>query len=117
MVQVGQEMQRILIFAIRVYKLVLSPFLGNNCRFHPGCANYAMEAIRLGACNFLQKNPFDLAEIANAVEKALEIREMYKLRLNPQRVTDTGSQTDRLRFVVSLDAGGDRYLHEDLRFS
>lgn len=43
---------------------------------------YAMDAIRLGACNFLQKNPFDLAEIANAVEKALEIREMYKLRLN-----------------------------------
>ena len=43
---------------------------------------YAMEAIRLGACNFLQKNPFDLAEIANAVERALEIREMYKLRLN-----------------------------------
>lgn len=43
---------------------------------------YAMEAIRLGACNFLQKNPFDLAEIALAVERALEIREMYKLRHN-----------------------------------
>ena len=43
---------------------------------------YAMEAIRLGACNFLQKNPFDLAEIALAVERALEIREMYKLRIN-----------------------------------
>ncbi len=43
---------------------------------------YAMDAIRLGACNFLQKNPFDLAEIANAVDKALETREMYKLRLN-----------------------------------
>ncbi|MDA1194582.1 MAG: response regulator [Planctomycetota bacterium] len=45
---------------------------------------YAMDAIRLGACNFLQKNPFDLAEIANAVEKALETREMYKLRMNHQ---------------------------------
>ena len=40
-------MQKILIFAIRSYKLVLSPFLGRNCRFHPGCANYAMEAIRI----------------------------------------------------------------------
>jgi response regulator RpfG family c-di-GMP phosphodiesterase len=43
---------------------------------------YAMDAIHLGACNFLQKNPFDLAEIAAAVDKALETREMYKLRLN-----------------------------------
>ncbi len=41
---------------------------------------YAMEAIRLGACNFLQKNPFDLAEIHNAVERALELRQVYKLR-------------------------------------
>ncbi len=41
---------------------------------------YAMEAIRLGACNFLQKNPFDLAEIHNAVERALELRQIYKLR-------------------------------------
>jgi response regulator RpfG family c-di-GMP phosphodiesterase len=43
---------------------------------------YAMEAIRLGACNFLQKNPFDLAEIASAVDKALELRQIYKLRHN-----------------------------------
>ena len=41
---------------------------------------YAMEAIRLGACNFLQKNPFDLAEIHNAVERALELRQVYRLR-------------------------------------
>lgn len=43
---------------------------------------YAMEAIRLGACNFLQKNPFDLAEIANAVERGLELRQVYQLRNN-----------------------------------
>jgi len=43
---------------------------------------YAMAAIRLGACNFLQKNPFDLAEISNAVERALDIRQGYQLRLN-----------------------------------
>ncbi len=43
---------------------------------------YAMEAIRLGACNFLQKNPFDLAEIANAVERGLELRQVYALRHN-----------------------------------
>ncbi len=40
-------MRRILVWLIRGYKLLLSPFLGQNCRFHPGCANYAMEAIEL----------------------------------------------------------------------
>ena len=43
---------------------------------------YAMEAIRLGACNFLQKNPFDLEEISEAVNRALELRQVYRLRHN-----------------------------------
>ena len=43
---------------------------------------YAMEAIRLGACNFLQKNPFDLEEISRAVDRALELRHVYRLRHN-----------------------------------
>ena len=30
---------------IRGYKLSISPFLGQNCRFHPSCASYAIEAI------------------------------------------------------------------------
>ena len=30
---------------IRVYQLVVSPYLGNNCRFYPSCSNYAVEAI------------------------------------------------------------------------
>lgn len=35
---------------IRAYQLVLSPWLGANCRFHPTCSNYALQAIeRFGA--------------------------------------------------------------------
>ena len=30
---------------IRTYQLLLSPVLGNNCRFHPNCSTYAIEAI------------------------------------------------------------------------
>ena len=30
---------------IRAYQLLLSPVLGNNCRFYPNCSNYAVEAI------------------------------------------------------------------------
>ena len=38
-------MQRFLIALISLYKACLSPFLGNNCRFHPTCSSYAQEAI------------------------------------------------------------------------
>jgi len=30
---------------VRAYQLVLSPFAGGACRFHPTCSEYAMEAI------------------------------------------------------------------------
>ncbi len=35
-----------LVLLIRLYKIVLSPFLGRNCRFEPGCANYMIEAVQ-----------------------------------------------------------------------
>ena len=37
---------RLLIFFIRAYQVVLSPHLGNCCRFEPSCSNYAIEALR-----------------------------------------------------------------------
>jgi putative membrane protein insertion efficiency factor len=33
--------------AIRVYQVLLGPFMGGHCRFHPSCSNYAIEAYRL----------------------------------------------------------------------
>jgi hypothetical protein len=38
-------MQTILIFLIRLYQTILSPFLGNHCRFYPSCSSYAIEAL------------------------------------------------------------------------
>ena len=35
----------LLLRAIRAYQLVLSPFIGNQCRFHPTCSHYAAQAI------------------------------------------------------------------------
>lgn len=37
---------RLLLGALRVYKLALSPMLGQRCRFHPSCSDYAREAIQ-----------------------------------------------------------------------
>lgn len=58
---------------IRAYQVMLSPFLGNQCRFHPSCSNYALEAVdthgavkgswlairRLGRCHPFNPGGFD----------------------------------------------------------
>lgn len=35
-----------LILLIRVYQVVVSPWLGPKCRFTPTCSNYALDALR-----------------------------------------------------------------------
>ena len=40
-------MRYILIFVVRVYQMVISPFLpANSCRFYPTCSQYTIDAIR-----------------------------------------------------------------------
>jgi putative membrane protein insertion efficiency factor len=36
---------RVLGKLIRAYALLISPFLGNNCRYYPSCSSYTQEAI------------------------------------------------------------------------
>lgn len=38
-------MTRILLACLRAYRFVLSPLLGNQCRFAPTCSQFAIEAI------------------------------------------------------------------------
>ena len=38
-------MKRILISCIKGYRLLLSPWLGNSCRFEPTCSAHAMQAL------------------------------------------------------------------------
>ena len=40
-------MKTLLLFLLRAYQLVISPMLGQNCRFYPSCSHYAMEALRV----------------------------------------------------------------------
>lgn len=36
----------LVLFLLRSYKLLISPLLGQNCRFHPSCSVYTMEAVQ-----------------------------------------------------------------------
>ncbi|MCF6282692.1 MAG: membrane protein insertion efficiency factor YidD [Candidatus Polarisedimenticolaceae bacterium] len=38
-------MRRLFIIVVRGYQILVSPFLGQNCRFHPSCSSYAICAI------------------------------------------------------------------------
>ena len=43
-------MQTLLLALIRLYRYLISPGLGQHCRFHPSCSAYALAAIeRFGA--------------------------------------------------------------------
>ena len=39
-------MRALVVGLIRLYQWTLSPLLGSNCRFHPTCSQYAIDAVR-----------------------------------------------------------------------
>ena len=40
-------MKKILIFIIKTYQFLISPLLGNRCRFLPTCSEYFIEALKI----------------------------------------------------------------------
>ena len=38
-------MKHLFIYIIKFYKLFISPYLGNNCRYLPTCSEYFMESL------------------------------------------------------------------------
>jgi len=55
------------ILLVRGYQKILSPWLGQRCRFHPSCSNYCIEALQqhgmvrglwLGLKRILKCQPF-----------------------------------------------------------
>lgn len=60
-------MSKAFILLIRVYQYVLSPMLGQRCKYYPSCSNYAIGALRehgvvrgigLAGWRLLRCNPF-----------------------------------------------------------
>lgn len=66
-------MRKLMIGLIRAYQYLISPWLGNHCRFHPSCSHYAVECIevhgpmagswmalrRLGCCHPWHEGGYD----------------------------------------------------------
>lgn len=46
------RLQSALVAAIHLYQRVLSPVIGNSCRFHPSCSHYATAAICTHGCGW-----------------------------------------------------------------
>ncbi len=64
---IRQGVGEILISFVRLYQLLLSPIIGQNCRFTPTCSNYYIQAVRkygpvkgslLGAWRICRCNPW-----------------------------------------------------------
>lgn len=62
-----KKSKTVAIALIKGYRFLLSPWLGNQCRFYPSCSHYAEAAIEhyglvkgilLGAWRILRCNPF-----------------------------------------------------------
>lgn len=60
-------MKYIALGLIRIYQLLVSPWLGHNCRYYPSCSEYTYEAIKkygffkgswLGGKRILRCHPF-----------------------------------------------------------
>jgi putative membrane protein insertion efficiency factor len=64
---------RLLVAAVRLYQITLSPWIGQSCRFQPTCSNYMIEAVekygfwsglwrglkRIGRCHPLHAGGYD----------------------------------------------------------
>jgi len=59
--------RHVLVTLVRAYRLLLSPWLGNACRFEPTCSAYTLEALErhgaaagayLGACRIARCHPW-----------------------------------------------------------
>jgi putative membrane protein insertion efficiency factor len=40
-----KALRAVIVAPIAAYQVLISPFLGNNCRFYPSCSQYAKEAV------------------------------------------------------------------------
>ncbi len=79
MAKINELFAKFLLGAIHFYRWMISPMLGNRCRFYPSCSQYALDAIkqfgalkgsfltikRLSKCHPFHKGGVDLVPTPN----------------------------------------------------
>jgi putative membrane protein insertion efficiency factor len=67
-------------FPIHAYRLLVSPFLGPRCKYHPSCSQYALDAVRewgvvrglvLAGWRLLRCNPWSHGGVDHARDQTL----------------------------------------------
>jgi putative membrane protein insertion efficiency factor len=71
---------RLLVLLVRGYQRALSPLLGDRCKYHPTCSQYAVDALRehgalrgtaLAAWRVLRCNPWSAGGVDHAHDQTL----------------------------------------------
>ena len=71
---------RLLVGLMRAYQWVLSPLLGDRCKYHPTCSQYAIDALHehgaargmvLAAWRVLRCNPWSAGGVDHARDQTL----------------------------------------------
>ena len=80
-------MKKFLIFIIKFYQFLISPLLGNRCRFLPTCSEYFIESLQkhglfiglsLGTKRILKCHPFKKLGGNHGLDFVPSIRHPYK---------------------------------------
>ena len=71
---------RLLVLLVRGYQSALSPLLGDRCKYHPTCSQYAVDALRehgalrgtvLAVWRVLRCNPWSAGGVDHAHDQTL----------------------------------------------
>jgi hypothetical protein len=73
-------MTRLLVLLVRGYQRAVSPLLGDRCKYHPTCSQYAIDALReygvlrglvLSGWRLLRCNPWSAGGVDHAHDQTL----------------------------------------------
>ncbi len=90
-------MVRVFQWLIKAYSYILSPFLGRNCRYHPTCSCYMLDALEkhgvckglfLGTKRILSCNSWSKRDFQDPVPKQFAWREVLGYKRSQDNIDD-----------------------------
>ncbi len=84
------------LFLIKGYQTLVSPMLGQNCRFYPSCSHYAHQAFRthgpivglwLSITRIIRCHPFNEGGIDHVPSKPIKYRKFSRMSIEKPKFT------------------------------